>query len=223
MQPYRKELKIKFNYENLKDIKSPSIDIVIDTYKNSCCYCGSTTCIKPISLNQQVELACSICYAITHLNKYNSSEFIIAISKLSQLDIVKKTLSLLKIDKKLEYIKAIDPSAKIINMSVIELELLYNSNKNICKNWKVFFNTNFKEIKKYIRRVPIISMRFHKPIDISENVPIYNFSKKEKYQIDEVLYKNIKLTQSGYAYYLNLLKEAPDLANLSALKLPCLK
>jgi hypothetical protein len=209
MQTCREELNINFSYENLKKVDTT----IIRNKYNSCCYCGDKYQIRPVSVDQHIDVACNICYAITHLNKYESKEFIIATSKLSQLEIKNKTLAILKKEKKLEYIKKLDPSAKIINVSISELEILFKHNKEISNQWKVFFNNDFKEIKKYVKKIPSILRMNTTKKNIKDSVPDYIFSKKEKYYLDEVFYKNIKLTQSGYEYYLNLLKEAPDLAN----------
>jgi predicted transcriptional regulator len=113
--------------------------------ENICRYCGGKW-DKYLFIEDKIVM-CKLCYAIVHLNYNFCDQFVLCYSKLSQVDIVRKTVdALLKHNNTVPQIRAIDPDAKLItglslhefcNILISKVEL-----PESMKNYKLFPSEN---------------------------------------------------------------------------------
>src|SRR5690606_2473607 len=102
--------------------------------QSRCYFCGGfypkyMICFK--SDKDKLDTACRLCHIVTHLNHNYQNEIVLCYSKMSQLDIVRKT-----VDKTVELgtvpsILEVDPKAKLIDLSIYEFANILISKNNV--------------------------------------------------------------------------------------------
>lgn len=133
--------------------------ITLDRLKYICRYCGAyyQKYMIAISLANDddhkfslgnIEICCRACYLITHINYGFNDEMILCRSKLSQLDIVKKTIDYVILNRNIPDIKMIDSNAQKSPITLLELSYILSIHdfKNIPKSFrdlKIFFTPSF--------------------------------------------------------------------------------
>lgn len=88
-------------------------------------------------------VCCKLCYMVTHINYNFKDEFVIGWSKMSQVDIVRKTADLLIKDKTPPSITSIDKNVKVIPISTMELSNIIVKHGTLpddLKHYKIFFS-----------------------------------------------------------------------------------
>jgi hypothetical protein len=122
----------------------------------SCRYCGGVyykyLMSSYIPAIKSSDIACRLCYLITHLNNGNYSELKVYYSTMSQLDIVRKTVQSIIDNDEVPFPNIIDPNIKTSPISILEyINILNNYTEEptpeILSNYKIFFseklNTEF--------------------------------------------------------------------------------
>ena len=191
---------MEWNNNNLRKYKLIIHDSYDDKYmKNkSCDYCGGE--YKVVFLINGYKI-CPVCRLVSHI-KYNTiNNIVIIYSKLSQLDIVRKSVEYIMKKSCLPCAYDLDPSSELINLSIIEY---YNI---ITNKMPIKFN-NYKII---ISKVPIGNLGikyspFVKKTKLIQEINIHKFSKKEKEYIDEQL-DNTDFKVSIIGNYLKYINE----------------
>lgn len=138
----------------------------LEKYKFTCCYCGGIFrkylfCFSIDPINQdKLEIACRICYAISHLNLNCFNEVELFISNIPQKDICVKTINHIINYDEIPAPNVIDQNIKIAPISILEfINILIKNNNNIDKNldnYKIFlrpsFDTAFLDYYKKIQQ-----------------------------------------------------------------------
>jgi hypothetical protein len=130
---------------------------ILKIRNQSCRYCGGKyskylicfhlDCNQTNNSPKNLEMCCRACYIITHLNYGFLNSITLCWSKLSQIDIIKKTIEMSISNNSVPDITDVDPDAKKSPLSVMELCCILKMNKkDIIKNIKkikVFFTKDF--------------------------------------------------------------------------------
>ncbi len=132
---------------------------VITKYKNECRYCGISykKYMRCIHLNgnnkdnrmENLEISCKGCYSITHLNAgFTIDDVVLCYSEMSQLSIVRKSISYIATKGGVPVPSSIDKDVKRVPISVVEyvnLLLTYDRPEmpTEMRNYKLFFSQNF--------------------------------------------------------------------------------
>jgi hypothetical protein len=164
---------------------------------SDCVFCGhnviSEDNLVPIKKYKVMVYACYCCYNIFNLG-ISPDLFVIAMSKLSQYEIVMKTHEVMKKSKATfpPHISIIDPNAVIIPLSTIEYAYVfkYVLKKKIKKTpflkMKVFFNSakfDYSEYSGKYTKKQLIMIR-----SVDSGMKIYSFTENEKKFLDECFY-----------------------------------
>lgn len=170
---------------------------------NRCRYCGggySKYLICFYLTKDRLDVCCRMCYTLTHLN-YNMccslDELILCYSKLDQLDILRKTVNFTIKTNTVPNVLDIDPQARKLNLSVMELcALLIAKYDNKCSDYKIFFTNKLDTtfIDSYIDKdnkssksmfidavAPVNASNQVAPLDtgIYKDLKMHKFSKDE--------------------------------------------
>ena len=119
-------------------------------HKNICRYCGGKyySYLHCIKTNIGIDIACSMCYMVTHIN-YFPHDLVVVYSSKKQIDIVKDTVNYVKTYHKMPKIENIDKNAKEVPLSILEFASFFFEYKEwttkmpYLKNYKVFFSEMF--------------------------------------------------------------------------------
>lgn len=124
---------------------------------NICRFCGGTfnkyLTVIPIDKNtnnkstDNLDICCRACYMITHLNYGVFRQLLVIMSKLSQVDIVRKSLEYLTKHGITPSVDKIDPNAKKVPISLLEyISLINEPSDNIPEiikhDYKICFSSN---------------------------------------------------------------------------------
>jgi hypothetical protein len=156
---------------------------LLDKYNHSCCYCGGKyyEYLRCFNIGKKIEMACRVCYIITHLNNEYDDKIGLYHSTMPQIDILKKTINYIVKYDKIPYPHIIDENVKKVNISVREYIAILMNNKKF-DNFRFFIeegaNLNFlvNNIDKY-------KSPFDKKIvddnNIKKDIDVYVFSEEE--------------------------------------------
>ncbi len=171
----------------------------LEKFKHICLYCGGKYnkylfCVPSSNSIDDLTVMCKLCYMITHINYNFCNELMLCHSKLTQVDIVRKTVDFIIKEQKVPGVADLDKDAKIVPLSLMELSNILTNNKlpKIMKdNYKIFvtcnLDTSFVEYNKIIR--PLFIDEESEEFEFSTNIPdntinnecaIYEFTKKEE-------------------------------------------
>lgn len=173
--------------------KNKSYETIIGN--RNCSFCGYFLVntyevpIKKISSNVS---ACYMCYNISNIG-LNRNLFVIAFSKLKQVDIVKKTHELLALNNPriIPKISLIDPNAIIVPINTIEFSFVirYLIEKKITKSkfstLKVFFNKNFNYSDYYGK---YMGKEKYLLFDVTSNLRTHVFNDQENEFLKKCFY-----------------------------------
>ena len=158
---------LKWSDDNLIDLNAGTIMNTYgkinnrETYLKSanykCEYCGGkyTKYLTVVTINEVIRVQCRFCFVLMHINSFFIKEFVLASSKLSQRDIVRKTVEYISKKNSIPYPHEIDQTAKIVKISKFELcNLLsyYGKIPDELQNYKIFVSQEFDA-----KFVPIIN------------------------------------------------------------------
>jgi hypothetical protein len=174
---------------------------VLKKYNYTCRYCNGKYMkyLQCIHLDNDshnnnlsnLDLCCHACYIITHINSVYNNEIQPCWSKLSQLDIVRKSVDFVVKNNKIPSVLDIDSDAKQIDLSIMELSniLVCTKEKIILpkelNNYKLFFtqqfNTRFVDLNIFMNTPMFIDeVEQTEQIEPKNNIiSNYNFSKNE--------------------------------------------
>lgn len=152
--------------------------------KYCCSYCGGKYLkyLIGVYVNDSVQILCRACYLINNINMGFNNEIILCYSKLSQLDIVKKTVNHIIDTDEIPTPTEIDKNSKMINLSIMELSNLLLNIDNIDKKFKhfnrfkIFFSKGFDINFIRANRFNITSMFID---DDDDTAHIYNTDSPE--------------------------------------------
>ena len=140
----------KINFKNLyykPKVANLDRNKILKKVNYTCRTCGGTyktyLILTYVLKENCFDMYCNACHIITHLNTGLSNGIDIYYSKLSQLDIIKKTIDYIIINQKSPDPKLIDPLIKESPLSLFEyINLLDNINDEF-SDYKIFFTENF--------------------------------------------------------------------------------
>ncbi len=161
----------------------------------TCTFCGAKYLkyLIGIPCNDDIKISCRACYLITHINMGFNNEIMLCYSKLSQTDIVKKTVNYIIKNDTVPLPTEIDENARLVNLTIMELSNLLSDPENIVKKlqkfnrFKIFFtqefDTTFIQENTFSNKPMFIddSEDHDEAIYSAELLPeeIYKFNKKE--------------------------------------------
>jgi len=177
---------------------------VLKKYNYTCRYCGGRyqKYLQCIHLNgdnsnnnlDNLDVCCHLCYLVNNINASFNNEIELFVSKLSQLDIVRKTVDYIIKTGEIPKPNEIDKNISRVKISLYELSNLlieYNYEDmpvymlKFIDNCKIFFtkNTNIKFIESNICSIKSLfddndKNIIKKMIDKDQVINYYEFSKK---------------------------------------------
>jgi hypothetical protein len=171
---------------------------------------------------------CYLCYIIINFKKYHISNVVLDKSKLSQIDINKKTIEYFNEHNYIPLPTNIDKKVKLIKLQSYEFaHILENSNYDaIFDDYKIFFTNNVsKGIKIYKRPVKNLFTTKSESVDEIEdnlttidyfNIPVYKFTDEENHIILK-LRKNINAINNKQS--INIKKSLDNKNNITGMML----
>lgn len=141
----------KVGYNKIHNPMKPNQQERINILKNNgytCRSCGGTYAsyliLVYIANENTYDTQCPFCNTLSKLNNGISSGIELYYSKLSQLDIIKKTVDFVIANNSIPNILTIDPDAKFVQISLLEyVNIMEHINGDEFKDYKIFFNNNF--------------------------------------------------------------------------------
>jgi len=147
---------------------------ILSGNKYTCRYCGGhymkyMICTVIDYQNDIVDSCCRLCNSIRNLNicQLNGNEIDIYYSKMSQLDIVRKTVTYIVSNQMVPDVSSIDPNVQLAPISVFEYvnTLIYHKSDpktlDILANYKIFF--------RFSLNIDFIVCNFETPVFINDN------------------------------------------------------
>lgn len=138
------------NFGNTNKLSKQNKTNILNNNNFSCRYCGGIYtkyligCY--ISEINDHDVSCRACYVITHLNWGMFKELKLYYSKLSQVEIVKKTVDYIINNNEIPSPNIIDPLLKTVPISILEFVNIINNYSEIPQpfdNYKLFFSSKF--------------------------------------------------------------------------------
>lgn len=113
-----------------------------------CSYCGGKfrRNMRQVIIGTKKYTCCDMCYYITHINYGARGNLCVCYSKMSQYDIIKKTIDYIKENDIIPFFNEIDKDVKIVPISIIEYSNILMSKKKLPKqmdNYKIFITQNY--------------------------------------------------------------------------------
>lgn len=161
-------------------------------YEKICCYCGGKySSFNAFNYGEQVEIACDLCFKITHINQPSNNNFKLLYSTMPQIDIIRKSINHMYKHNEYPHPTIIDPNVQTINLSDIEYSniLLSSEQQNFDEDNNIQIPITFRHIKYFITNdtkieyINPINFAFIKQYD---DTPINAY----KYTQEDIVYLN---------------------------------
>jgi hypothetical protein len=170
-------------------------------YKHICRCCGGTFdrylfCIRidGNSKNNEpdnLDLMCKACYIIKHINYGFNNEIEVGLSKLSQLNIVRRTIDHVMSYNRVPTMKEIDPDAEKVGLSIMELSnVMITADVDKVEKYKIFFtplfDTGFIKMSMFVDEDEPVT----EDAEVTEDTTkVHKFTKDERVFLNEFFKK----------------------------------
>lgn len=190
----------------------------LNKHANTCRYCGGTytkylLCFHVDSdpynnKSANLEIACRLCYIVSHINFGHIDDVIVCHSSMTQMEIVRQTVNYIISNNKPPRPQDIDKKATKIPMSIMELNAIMLSNNNSMpdelSNYKIFFTDTvdmaFTGYYDSAKGKPYMftesSDDEEEPVPVEKTLPLHTITQTEKDCINKFLDTNLTVIKT---------------------------